>query len=151
SAFGPGFVSVGIGAGLVELLELLPAASASPAPSIPGDPLARVEPADRDAVVGQPASGYGSQGRHRTDMAESEIAVPVTFLSSHAQLGGSERYLELLLDRLGPDWVHGVVSLEDGPFVGRLRARGHPVLVLPTPARLGILPAAWRLRRLLRR
>ena len=52
-------------------------------------------------------------------MARSPVAgpVPVTFVISHALSGGSERYLELLLDHLAPAWVHGVVSLQDGPFV----------------------------------
>jgi len=73
--------------------------------------------------------------------------VSVAFISPHAQLGGSERYLELLLDQVGPEWVNRVISLADGPFVGRLRSLGHDVDVLDTPARLGMIPAAWRLRR----
>ncbi len=73
--------------------------------------------------------------------------VRVAFVSSHAQLGGSERYLELLLDQIGPEWVQRVMSLADGPFVARLRSCGHDVELLETPARLGMLPAAWRLRR----
>jgi glycosyltransferase involved in cell wall biosynthesis len=74
----------------------------------------------------------------------------VTFISSHAHGGGSERYLELLLGELGPDWIRGVVALQDGPFADRLRELGYPVEVVPTPARLGMIPAAMRLRRVLR-
>jgi len=78
--------------------------------------------------------------------------VPVTFVSSHARLGGAERYLETLIDRLGPGWLSGAVCLEDGPFVERLRRRGVPTAVLPTGPRA--VASAWsalRLRRLLRR
>jgi glycosyltransferase involved in cell wall biosynthesis len=77
-------------------------------------------------------------------------AVPITFVISHALSGGSERYLELLLDHLEPAWVRTIVSLQDGPFVARLRAGGYRVEVLPTGARVSMLPSAWRLRRLLR-
>jgi glycosyltransferase involved in cell wall biosynthesis len=76
--------------------------------------------------------------------------VAVAFVISHAQGGGSERYLELLLDHLDPDWVRAVVSLEHGPFVRRLRASGYVVEVLPTGPRLSMLLSAWKLRRLLR-
>ncbi|MFL5781293.1 MAG: glycosyltransferase family 4 protein [Thermoleophilaceae bacterium] len=76
--------------------------------------------------------------------------VPVTFVISHALSGGSERYLELLLDHLEPAWVRAIVSLQDGPFVARLRAGGYRVEVVPTGARLSMLRSAWRLRRLLR-
>jgi glycosyltransferase involved in cell wall biosynthesis len=76
--------------------------------------------------------------------------VPVTFVVSHAQAGGSEHYLDLLLDFLEPEWVHGVISLEDGPFVARLRAAGHPVTVVATGPRASMLVSAMRVRRLLR-
>jgi glycosyltransferase involved in cell wall biosynthesis len=76
--------------------------------------------------------------------------VPVTFVLSHAQTGGSEHYLDLLLDFLEPAWVNGVISLEDGPFVARLRAAGHDVAVIPTGSRVGVAGSALRLRRLLR-
>ncbi|MEK6274220.1 MAG: glycosyltransferase family 4 protein [Actinomycetota bacterium] len=78
--------------------------------------------------------------------------MPVTFVSSHARLGGAERYLETLIERLGPGWLSGVVCLEDGPAVERLRQRGVAIEVLPTGRRA--LAAAWaalKLRRLLRR
>ena len=74
----------------------------------------------------------------------------VAFVSSHAQLGGSERYLELLLGALGREQVAGVVCLQDGPFVARLREAGHRVDVVPAGARAGIVTGAWRLRRALR-
>jgi glycosyltransferase involved in cell wall biosynthesis len=77
--------------------------------------------------------------------------VPVTFVVSHAQSGGSEHYLELLLDFLEPAWVHGVISLDEGPFVARLRAAGHAVAVVPTGRRGSMLASAVRVRRLLRR
>jgi glycosyltransferase involved in cell wall biosynthesis len=74
-------------------------------------------------------------------------AVPVTFVSSHAHLGGEEGYLATLLEELGPDWIHEVVLLDEGPFVERLRAQGYPLHVLPTSRRAGIAVSAWRLRR----
>jgi glycosyltransferase involved in cell wall biosynthesis len=85
-------------------------------------------------------------------MAAARVAgpVPVTFVVSHAGTGGSERYLELLLDFLEPAWVGGVISLSDGPFVPRLRAAGHPVAVVETGRRLSMLASALRIRRLLR-
>jgi len=85
-------------------------------------------------------------------MAEPSLSPPgVTFVSSHAQLGGSERYLELLLGELEPAWISGVVSLREGPFVERLDSLGYDVDVVPTPARAGMLRAAAELRRVLRR
>ena len=86
-------------------------------------------------------------------MAHSPLAgpIPVTFVISHALSGGSERYLELLLDHLESGWVHGIVSLQDGPFVARLRASGFEVEVVETGPRLSMLPSALRLRRLLNR
>jgi hypothetical protein len=45
--------------------------------------------------------------------------------------------------------VAGAVSLQEGWLVERLRAAGHPVAVVPAGRRLGILPAAVRLRRAL--
>jgi glycosyltransferase involved in cell wall biosynthesis len=71
----------------------------------------------------------------------------VSFVVSHARLGGAERYLEQLLDGLGRDWVRSVVCLADGRFVGRLRARGHAVDVVPAPRRIGMLSTAFKLRR----
>ena len=82
--------------------------------------------------------------------ARVDDPVPVTFVISHAQRGGAERYLELLLDHLEPASVQSIVSLQDGPFVERLRGSGHRVEVVPTGPRLSMLRSAWRLRRLLR-
>lgn len=76
---------------------------------------------------------------------------PVVFVCDHADLGGAERNLEVLLEGMGPEWIGGVVVLEDGPFVRRLRELGYSVEVVPTGRRLGIFPAAARLRRVLRR
>src|SRR5438874_8427898 len=77
-------------------------------------------------------------------------SVTVTFVSSHALHGGAELHLASVIDRLGSDWVAGIVTLADGPLVGRLRGGGHSVEVVPTPARLGMLIAALKLRRVLR-
>ena len=75
-------------------------------------------------------------------------AVPVLFVSSHARLGGSERYLTTLVAGLGPQWVRGVVVLEEGHLVEELRAAGVPTEVVPTsPRPRGLLRSAWRLRR----
>jgi glycosyltransferase involved in cell wall biosynthesis len=82
-------------------------------------------------------------------VAQPLAPVPVTFVSSHAYAGGSERYLDLLLAELGQEWVNGVVALADGPFVERMRELGARVDVVPTPARFGMLPAALALRRVL--
>ena len=76
--------------------------------------------------------------------------IPVCFVSSHAQLGGAELYLDSLLHSLGPAWVQGVVVLTEGPFVGRVRARGIPTAVVPAGGRRTLPVAAMRLRRLLR-
>ena len=82
-------------------------------------------------------------------VATGAAPVRVSFVSSHALGGGSERYLELLLESLGKEWVSGVVLLQEGPFAGRLRALGHPVEIVPTSRRAGVFPAAMRLRRTL--
>lgn len=62
-------------------------------------------------------------------------AVRVLFLASHSRRGGSERYLESVVARLGDDWVEQIVCLEEGPLVGLLRRKGLRVSVLPTAAR----------------
>ncbi len=75
-------------------------------------------------------------------------ALPVMFVSSHAKLGGSEGYLETLLEQLGRSWVLEVISLEEGPFAARLRSLGHPLEVLPTSGHWGdLLRSAWWLRK----
>lgn len=81
-----------------------------------------------------------------------ELSVPIVFVSSHAKAGGSERYLETIVAELGPSWAKRVVCLEDGPLVGRLRAAGVPVDVLPTsPRPWGMFRSARRLRQALAR
>jgi glycosyltransferase involved in cell wall biosynthesis len=79
-------------------------------------------------------------------------SLPVSFVSSHAKLGGSERYLETLLGQLGHAWTAGIVSLEEGPLAARLRDLGYPLEVFPTSGRwASLLWSAWRLRRTLLR
>ena len=56
----------------------------------------------------------------------------VSFVSSHARLGGSEVYLETLLSSLDRTAVGGVVVLEQGPLVPRLEKHGIAVDVLQT-------------------
>jgi glycosyltransferase involved in cell wall biosynthesis len=76
--------------------------------------------------------------------------IPITFVSPFAGLAGSERYLELVLGGIPREWIRHVVFLEEGPFVERVRDRGHPVSVLPTSARApGLVRSALRLRRLI--
>ena len=76
--------------------------------------------------------------------------VRVAFISSHAQLGGSESYLEKLVDRLGPGWVHRVVCLQEGEFVDRLRSHGTKVDVIATGAGpASIFSSSRRLKALL--
>jgi glycosyltransferase involved in cell wall biosynthesis len=77
--------------------------------------------------------------------------VPVAFVSSNPEIGGSEEYLEAILSRLEPEWIGTVIVLEQGEFADRLRKHGYPVHVVPLRFRAGVPAAAWRLRRLLRR
>ncbi|WP_354697392.1 glycosyltransferase [Paraconexibacter sp. AEG42_29] len=76
--------------------------------------------------------------------------VKVLFVSSHAQLGGGEAYLRSIVEGLGDGWSAGVVTLHDGPFVGRLREGGHDVTVIPSRGRASVLTDALRLRRSIR-
>ncbi len=78
-------------------------------------------------------------------------AVSVAFVSSHAQMGGSELYLERMLESLGPQWIHTVICLEAGPFAERLERLGYAPCVIPAPARAGMVLTALRLRRALTR
>jgi glycosyltransferase involved in cell wall biosynthesis len=79
-------------------------------------------------------------------------SLPVLFISSHAKHGGSERYLETLLEQLGHTWVSHVISLQEGPFTTRLRELDYPLEVFPTSGRwTALLRSAWRLRRALLR
>lgn len=93
----------------------------------------------------------GGPGAADREGAAADGSVPVTFLAAKAGHGGSERYLEVLVSTLGPAWVDRIFSLEDGPLVGRLRALGYDVTVIPAPGRRGIAPGAMRLRRALAR
>lgn len=68
------------------------------------------------------------------------------FVSSHAQVGGGEGYLRSIVEGLGTRWTAEIVALHDGPFVGRLRAGGHEVTVLPAEGRTSVASAARRLR-----
>jgi glycosyltransferase involved in cell wall biosynthesis len=86
----------------------------------------------------------------RTSEAGDNEAVPVSFVSSHALLGGAELYLESLIDGLGPGWCRGVTCLENGPFVERLRSRGHRVDVLDGAGRAGVPRSLPGLRRAVR-
>jgi glycosyltransferase involved in cell wall biosynthesis len=76
--------------------------------------------------------------------------VPVSFVSSHALLGGAERYLESLIDGLGPSWCRGIICLEDGPFVERLHSRGYRVDVLEGAGYSGVPRSLAALRRAVR-
>lgn len=76
----------------------------------------------------------------------------VLFVSSHSQMGGSERVLEDLLDELPSGTVSDVVALQEGPLVGRLRDRGLPVEVIATSGSgAAMARSAARLAVLLRR
>jgi glycosyltransferase involved in cell wall biosynthesis len=76
----------------------------------------------------------------------------VSFVSSHAKPGGSEWYLETLLEQLGDDWVAQVISLEEGPLAARFHELGYPLEVIATSGRwTDLLRSAWRLRRALLR
>jgi glycosyltransferase involved in cell wall biosynthesis len=81
-------------------------------------------------------------------LAPAPVApVAVAAVSSHAKLGGAERYLETLREQLGREWIRAVIALEDGPFAERVGAA-----VLPTgPGAAAILRSAERLRQRLRR
>lgn len=107
------------------------------------DPLPRLTSATR--LV----NGLARRRVRATDPLEPAV-VPVHFVSSHAALGGSERYLERVIAGLGPAWVGSIVALEHGPAVTRLAsAAGVRVEVLATGARaVDIARSALRLRRI---
>lgn len=66
--------------------------------------------------------------------SRSSIAPGVLFVSSHSQLGGSEKVLAELLETFPDDVVAGIVALQEGPLVERLSEGGRPVTVLGTSA-----------------
>ena len=72
----------------------------------------------------------------------------IIFVSSHAKLGGAERYLEILMEGLADEAVDAILCLEEGPFVERLRKLGYSPEVISTSRRAtGILRSAMKLRR----
>ena len=102
--------------------------------------------------VGFAASSPLEGGCADSASRSAESPLRVMFVSSHDRGGGSERYLERLLELLGPAWVESVASLEDGALARQLQAEGVPVDVISTSRRhLSVLLAARRLRRALLR
>ncbi len=78
--------------------------------------------------------------------------VRVTFVSAHANQGGVERYMSLLLESLDPAWVDRIVFLGRGALADRLRGDGLAVAEVPTAGRaVSIVRSAWRVRSLLAR
>jgi glycosyltransferase involved in cell wall biosynthesis len=89
------------------------------------------------------------RARPRVMRPPREGAVRVLFLSSHSRRGGSERYLESVVARLGGGWVEQIVCLEEGPLVTSLRRSGAPVVVLQTSgSSRSIIASARRFRSL---
>lgn len=84
-------------------------------------------------------------------MSESS-PVAIDFISSHARMGGSERYLERVMEGLGPSWVRSITVLEDGPAVDALaRAAGREARVIATGAGVrSVVESGRRLRRIVR-
>lgn len=71
----------------------------------------------------------------------------VTFVSSHAQLAGSEKVLGTIIEGLS-DQVHDVVCLRSGPFVADLQERGmRPHVIEVGAGPLSIASGARFLRR----
>ncbi len=79
------------------------------------------------------------------------MPVPITFISSHGEIGGSEIYMESLMRLLGPEWVRLAVLLEDGPLAAHLRKLGCRVEVVPMGGKSGVPATALKVRALLRR
>jgi glycosyltransferase involved in cell wall biosynthesis len=76
----------------------------------------------------------------------------ILFVSSHAQRGGSERYLLGVLEELPRPAIAGVASLQEGPFVAELAAAGYAPTVIDCSGRASsVARAALALRRLTRR
>lgn len=76
------------------------------------------------------------------------MTTKVLFISSHAELGGSERYLFDLVSHLGRDEIDRVISLADGPLVARFQDAGFNVEVIPTSGSVvSILRASRTVRR----
>jgi glycosyltransferase involved in cell wall biosynthesis len=98
----------------------------------------------------EPASDADVSGS--SPSTEAGRAVPVAFVSSHSDRGGSERYLALLLEHLEPAWISTVVCLDEGPLADELRSLGLPVEVITTgTGATDVFAAARRLRQSLDR
>jgi len=96
--------------------------------------------------IAEGAAAVLREGRAPADPGEPRV-VGIAFVSSHARLGGSERYLEWLINAIEPEYVRAVVSLEEGSLPDRSRELGHPTSVIPTSNRkVHVLAAARRLR-----
>ncbi len=76
--------------------------------------------------------------------------VAVTFVSSHAELGGAQLVLESILEQIDRSWIRSVILLEDGELAVRLRERDIPVEVVPVGRRARTALALPRLRRALK-
>jgi glycosyltransferase involved in cell wall biosynthesis len=82
---------------------------------------------------------------------QERSSVQVCFLASNAQLGGTELFLDSLLDALGPEWIGEVLVLGEGPFAARLRDHGIAAKQIRCGRRAGLLSGAFRVRRILSR
>jgi len=78
-------------------------------------------------------------------MTDRPSRLTIVFVSSHAELGGSELYLLRLIEALGDEVQLHLVSLANGPLVERATGRGIPVTVVPTGRRMGLVTSAVRL------
>jgi glycosyltransferase involved in cell wall biosynthesis len=80
------------------------------------------------------------------------MTTPVAFVSSHARLGGAERYLERLLAGLRTATPSCIVLLERGPFVEEIEGLGYRATVVHTSGHpADILLKSVTLRRVLKR
>lgn len=68
----------------------------------------------------------------RTPQPGARQGLDIILVSSHAAEGGSERYLEVLLENARPEWRTRAISLENGPLVHRLASANCTVDVFPT-------------------
>lgn len=93
--------------------------------------------------------GWRTRTVRRTAHGATELSTPrVVFVSSHGQLGGSEKVLEQLAAGLARDEVAEIVVLQDGPLVERLRQLGFPASCIPTGAsKLAVVASSRRLAR----
>jgi len=75
---------------------------------------------------------------------DERSALPVTFVSSHSRLGGSEKYLQMLIASLERAWVGEIFCLEQGHLVQSLKGQGLPIEVVDTTGSLRSLAQAAR-------